>query len=46
MAKTARRNPSDPMPLDEKLGHIWAGIFIFLVVILVVVLVGKALFFE
>ncbi len=45
MAKPRRARPSDPMPVEEKLGHVWAGLYVSLIVALVVVLVGKACLF-
>lgn len=41
MARKPRTNPARRMPLPDLLGHIWAGIFVGIVVLLTVVLVGK-----
>ncbi len=46
MAKKPPERPREPMPPEERLGHVWAGVFLFLVVSLIVVLVGKGCFFA
>ncbi|NOY44536.1 MAG: hypothetical protein GXP50_03660 [Deltaproteobacteria bacterium] len=46
MAKTGRPGRPGPKSLEEKLGQVWGGLFVLLVLTLVVVLVGKACLFE
>lgn len=35
-----------PLTREEKLGHLWAGVYVFSMVVLAVVLVGKGCLFE
>ncbi|WP_169709597.1 hypothetical protein [Deferrisoma camini] len=46
MAKTPKPRRPEPPSLEEKLGQVWGGLFVLLVLTLVVVLVGKACLFE
>lgn len=46
MKKKAPLKTGQPLTTAERLGHVWAGIFGFIVLTLLVVLVGKACFFA
>lgn len=46
MRKTDRSKTARPVSIEEKIGHIWAGVFIGVVVVLVVTLAGKGCFFA
>ena len=44
--KPFRRKITRPLTPGEKYGHIWGGVFLFTVAVLVVTLVGKACLFP
>lgn len=46
MAKKPRLKTTRPLSLEEKLGHVWAVVFIAMVVILAATLFGKGCFFP
>ena len=46
MIKKPRPKRDRPLSLEEKLGHIWAALFLFIVLVLLVTLVGKPLLFP
>jgi hypothetical protein len=44
--KPPRLKTTRPLTLPEKLGNLWAGVFLFIVLTLLVTLVGKACLFP
>ena len=46
MLKKPRPPKDRPLNLEEKLGHIWAAIFLGIVVALLAILLGKPLLFP
>jgi hypothetical protein len=44
--KKPRPKRNRPLSLEEKLGHVWAAVFLAIVVALLITLLGKALLFP
>ncbi|MBI5017454.1 MAG: hypothetical protein HZB55_18445 [Deltaproteobacteria bacterium] len=46
MPPSPRLKPTRPRTLPEKLGALWGGVYLFIILTLLVTLVGKACFFS
>jgi hypothetical protein len=44
--KKNRSRLTDPISVEERIGRIWGGIFVGIVVVLLITLVGKGCFFA